>query len=235
MTTDQSDVDHLVAPPGGSVAEGRLPPGERAGAPSAHRSGRLLRADVLVVVVAVVLALLGGFLATRLAPVSYETGAKVLFTPSPDGEASTAGQSADLVSAQVPTWAALAQTPAVLDDAVKTSGLSLSSTEAVDAVDAAALADTSIVEITATGPSAQEAAVLASATATSLVTQVEERSSVGGAPLTTGSVVEQPPLPSSPGSPSLLVNLGVALAVGLAVGLGVVVARRALLARRRTA
>ncbi len=200
--------------------------------PSATRRRRLLGADVLVVVVAVVLALAGGYAATRLTPVTYETSAKVLLAPSPDGDASSAGQAADLLAAQVPTWAALAQTPAVIDPAVEASGLDLASTEVVDDVDATALAATSIIELTAAGASAQDAAALASAAATSLVDQVEQRSTIGGTALVTGSVVEQPAVPTAPASPRLLLNLAVALAVGLAVGLAVVVARRALVARR---
>lgn len=200
--------------------------------PSATRRRRLLGADVLVVVVAVLLALAGGYTATRLTPVTYEASAKVLLVPSPDGEASSAGQAADLVAAQVPTWAALAQTPAVVDPAVEASGLDVASTEAVDDVDATALASTSIIEVTAAGASAQDAAALASATATSLVDQVEQRSTIGGTALVSGSVVEQPAVPTTPASPRLVLNLAVALAVGLVVGLAVVVARRALVARR---
>ncbi len=242
MTTDQSGVSDGLRPAAGSAAPDPSSPVVRSGSsrnPDGRRPGRLLGADALVVLTAALLALIAGFVVTQVATVTYEASAKVLLTPSASvdasADASSVSQAATLVSAQVPTWAALAQTPAVLDDAVATAGVDLASTQAVEAVDAAAQADTSIIEITATGSSAQDAAALASATASSLITQVEERTSVGGAALTTGSVVEQPALPTTPASPSLLLNLGVALAVGLAVGLGVVVARRALVARSRTA
>lgn len=245
MTLDQShrgaaaripaDSSALQRPATPSSAAPSSTAGPSAGRPPAIRRRRLLGADVLVVVVAVVLALAGGYAATRLTPVTYEASAKVLLAPSPDGDAASAGQAADLVAAQVPTWAALARTPAVLDPAVEASGLDLASTQAVDDVDATALAATSIIEVTAAGASAQDAAALASATATSLVDQVEQRSTIGGTALVTGSVVEQPAVPTAPASPRLLLNLAVALAVGLAVGLAVVVARRALVARRAAA
>lgn len=228
---DASATQRTGAPPPAAHEPAAMPDPPSA-PPAANRRRRLLGADVLVVVLAVVLALAGGYAATRLTPVTYEASAKVLLAPSPDGDAASAGQAADLVAAQVPTWAALARTPAVLDPAVEASGLDLASTQAVDDVDATALAATSIIEVTAAGASAQDAAALASATAASLVDQVEQRSTIGGTALVAGSVVEQPAVPATPASPQLLLNLAVALAVGLAVGLAVVVARRALVARR---
>ena len=185
----------------------------------------------LVLVVTALVALGGGWAVTAATPASYQTRAKVLVLPAGDGQGSAA-TSASAVAVQVPTWAALAQTPAVLDPALAASGVDLSSTAVVDHVSASPEAGTSIVTIETDAASGREAAALASATATSLVEQIATRSTVGESALVTASVVEEPEVPASPASPDLLLNLAVALAVGLAVGAAVLVAVRAATVRR---
>ena len=215
-----------VSRPGSGPDAGAKAPRARSGAP---RQG--VRAALVLVVTALV-ALGGGWAVTAATPATFRTVAKVLVLPAGDA-AGSAATSASAVAVQVPTWAALAQTPAVLDPALEASGVDLASTAVVDHVSASPEPGTSIVTIEADAPSGREAAALASATAASLVEQIATRSTVGGTALVTGSVVEEPEVPASPASPDLLLNLAVALAVGLATGAAVLVAARAATLRRR--
>ena len=215
-----------TSPPSGGTGPG-------AGADARRRSGlpRQGGRAALVLVVTALVALGGGWAVTAATPASYQARAKVLVLPAGDGQGSLA-TSASAVAVQVPTWAALARTPAVLDPALAASKVDLTSTQVVDHVSASPEPGTSIVTIEADAAGGREAAALASATAASLVEQITTRSTVGQDALLTGSVVEEPEVPTTPASPDLLLNLVVALAVGLAVGAAVLVAVRAAAVRR---
>lgn len=205
---------------------------------------RVIRDSWLIIVVTLAVALVAGWAVSTIVPESYETETTVLVSPTVavgtgTGAATgaTAVQAAALVADQVTTYAALAQTPAVLDPAIEASGVDVASTELVEDVTAEVIPQTSLIVLTVEASSGQEAAELANAIAASLIAQIEgpdvavdpAAAAVG----VTGSVVAAPEIPTDPSSPNLLLNLAIALAVGLVVAFLVIVFRQALAAGTR--
>ncbi|MCZ2836026.1 YveK family protein [Modestobacter sp. VKM Ac-2985] len=200
---------------------------------------RVIRRSWLVIVAAVVAGLLAGWLVTVFLPERYETETKILVDPvisvPADGAApaDSLSQASALVADRLETYAALAQTPAVLDPAIDETGADVASTELVDSVSAEVLPQTSIINITVEASTPTNAAELANAIAASLITQIEGADTVASPIGVTGTVVEAPEVPDEPASPLLLLNLLVGLAVGLLVAFLVIVFRQALSAGTR--
>ncbi|OMQ16639.1 hypothetical protein A7K94_0201115 [Modestobacter sp. VKM Ac-2676] len=199
---------------------------------------RVIRDSWLIIVATVAVALVAGWAVTAIAPARYETETMVLVSPTlPAGSDANVVQAATLVNEQVATYAALAETPSVLDPAIESSGVDVASTELVDDVAAEVVPQTSLILLTVEAGSGQDAAELANAISASLIEQIEGPG-VGvdaavGAVGATGTVVAAPEIPTNPSSPDLLVNLLVALAVGLVVSFLVIVFQQALAAAPR--
>ncbi|MCZ2813411.1 Wzz/FepE/Etk N-terminal domain-containing protein [Modestobacter sp. VKM Ac-2978] len=200
---------------------------------------RVIRRSWLIIVAAVVAGLLAGWLVTVFMPERYETETKVLVDPvisvAVDGTtpANSVSQASALVADRVETYAALAQTPAVLDPAIDAIGADVASTDLVDNVTAEVLPRTSIINITVEASTPTNAAELANAIAASLITQIEGEDAAASPVNVTGTVVEAPEIPDELASPLLLLNLLVGLAVGLLVAFLVIVFRQALSAGTR--
>ncbi|WP_336033514.1 hypothetical protein [Geodermatophilus sp. FMUSA9-8] len=189
---------------------------------------RVVRRNLLVLLACLVAGAAAGWGVAAATPVTYETETKVVFTALVDPAAAVpVTQAATLVADQVPTYAALATTPSVLDPAIAASGADVASTELVEDVTAEVVPQTTIVAITVTADSARGAAELANAISASLIEQVQGQSPDGSPVSATGSVVQAPEIPTSPASPLLLLDLVVGLAAGLLVGFLVVVTRQA--------
>lgn len=188
----------------------------------------LIRRNWLIIVAAVTAALVGGWIITQATPETYETEAAVLVAPAISGDAVTMAQASSFVANQVATYAALAETPAVLDPAIELSGAEVASTEMVNAVTSELVPQTSIIRVTVEGSTGREAAELANAIATVLIERIEEQTPADGAVRVTGSVVESPIIPAVPASPDVVFNMAIALAVGLLVAFVTIVLRQAL-------
>lgn len=193
----------------------------------------VIRRSWVIIVVAVLTALAGGWALTAVTPKSYQAQAAVLVAPAVSGDASSMAQAASFVADQVATYAALAETPAVLEPAIQRSGVQVASTELAGRVSSQLVPQTSIITLTVEVASADEAARLANAVAATLIDQIEKQTPPGGAVRVTGSVVESPRVPTTPAAPDLVLNLLVAFAVGLVVAFLTIVFRQALAAGDR--
>ncbi|MCZ2825580.1 MULTISPECIES: YveK family protein [unclassified Modestobacter] len=204
---------------------------------------RVIRRSWLVIVAAVVAGLLAGWLVTVFLPERYETETKILVDPvvsvpvdangaavagAAGAAAESLSQASALVADRVDTYAALAQTPAVLDPAIDAIDADVASTDLVDNVTAEVIPRTSIINITVEAGTPTNAAELANAIAASLITQIEGEDTVANPINVTGTVVEAPEIPDELASPLLLLNLLIGLAVGLLVAFLVIVVRQAL-------
>lgn len=200
---------------------------------------RVIRRSWLIIVAAVVAGLLAGWLVTIVLPERYETETKVLVDPvvslAPDGTVPANGlsQASALVAERVDTYAALVQTPAVLDPAIEAIGADVASTELVDNVSGEVIPRTSIINITVEAGTPTNAAELANAVAASLIAHIEREDTAASLVSVTGTVVEAPEIPDELASPLLLLNLLIGLAVGLLVAFLVIVIRQALAAGTR--
>ncbi|WP_432524049.1 YveK family protein [Kineococcus sp. SYSU DK006] len=188
-------------------------------------AGETVRRHGVVVGAVVLLSLLAGWGTTQAIPETYTTQTKVLLRAQAEDGAVSVADAAAYVADQADTYAALVETPTVLDPAISAAGSDVDSATLAERVSASVVPQTTIVDVDVSAPRAREAAELAGAVARSLVDQVSTQSEVGGQALMTGVVVEEPLIPTDPESPNLLVNLAVALAIGLAVSAAVVALR----------
>lgn len=188
----------------------------------------IIRRSWVILLVTVLVALGAGWGITVITPKSYEAQAAVLVAPAVSTDAGSMAQAASFVANQVATYAALAETPAVLDPAIKSAGVHVASSQLASNVSSELVPETSIIKLTVDVQSAREAAQLANAIAGTLIAQIEEQTPPGGAVRVTGSVVESPQAPTVPASPKLSYNLLVAGAIGLLVAFLTIVFRQAL-------
>lgn len=192
---------------------------------------RVMRRSWVIIVAAVVLGPAAGLLVTLLVPENYETETKVLVDPVISADAAgNLGQAAAFVGNRMATYAALVETPAVLDPAIERSGVDVASTALVDDVTSELIPQTSIINITVEAGTALDAAELANAIAASLITEIETASTADGPVGVSGTVVEAPEIPEDPASPNLVLNVIAGLAIGLLVAFLVIVFRQALAA-----
>lgn len=212
-----------------------VPPGPAGPRPRTLRDVlRALRRNWPVLLVAAVFGAAAGWGVAAATPERYETQTKVLITPDVPAAAGGAGpQAAELVSDRMETYAALVQTPVVLDPAIESSGVDVASTALADDVTATVVPRTTILTITVSADSGQDAAELANAISASLVDQVEDSAPAGSPLAATGSVVEAPVVLTEPTSPDLRLHVAIGLAAGLVVGFLVAAAREALAADPR--
>jgi succinoglycan biosynthesis transport protein ExoP len=193
----------------------------------------VIRRNWLIIVAALVVGVAAAGTLATLLPKSYETETQVLVTsdvPVGTEAGATVAQASALATDQVETYAALAMTSAVLDPAIDSSGVDVASTDLVDDVTSEVVPQTSIVMITVSAGSAQDAVELGNAISASLIDQIEAGAPASGAVQLSGRVVQEPVVPTSPASPFLILDLALGLAVGLAVAFIVVVARQAMAA-----
>lgn len=192
-----------------------------------------IRRNRLTIAIIVVVCLAAGLAVALLSPARYQSETKVLFKPTvasstTSSDAALISQASSLVSAQIPTYTALATTSTVLDPAAKSLNLNTSTSDLQRDVKASTTLDTAIVTITTESSTAKGAAELANAVASSLISEVRSEGSGSASVTIDGSVVEAPIVPNSPYSPNLLLDLLVGLAVGVALSFIVVAIRESL-------
>ena len=196
-----------------------------------------VRRSWIPVLVVVLVCALGGLAVAALTPARYQTQTQLLFEPASatSGTSSTAttpasgGSAVQTLQSQLPTYAALAETPTVLDPASKALGDGSTAQQLQGSTSASVVDDTAIVTVSTSGRSGQQAAERANAVAESLISQVALLDPTGaGAGQITGRVVEAPLVPGSSSTPGLLVDGAVGLLVGLVLAYLLVVVREAL-------
>lgn len=196
----------------------------------ARRRWRWIAAVVLV-------ALAGALLHSQVVAKSYRATAEVFFTLQYGNSAADLVQGATYTQNQVASFARLATTPAVLGPVVEDLGLDVPATELAGRVEAAAPADTVLVEITVTESSAAASARVANAVAGSLAAVVEQLApeDAEGRPTVSAATVTPAEEPDGPASPDPVLELGVGLVLGLLLGGALAWARDTLDSRVRDA
>jgi non-specific protein-tyrosine kinase len=168
------------------------------------------------VLVAVGIALL----ITDVTPKSYQASAQVLISSSTSSDPSIQAQANAFVTTQVPTYAKVIGSPDVLKYMQTDLHLGLSNATLKNKISASAVAGESIVEVTATDPSASRAANLANSAARGFIEAVQTYS--GSVKLFLTGPADQP---SSPTSPKPVLNVALGALLGLLVGAALAVAR----------
>lgn len=179
---------------------------------------------------ALVLGGLAGFVVTQLSETTYTARADLFVSAVNDGTVAEAADAAAYSRQQAINFAELATRQVVLLPVIDELGLESTSSDLRGQVSAAVPFDTSIISVSATDSSAQDAADLANAVASNLIEAAEEVSPVTSSdgPALTLQTVEVANQPSSPTSPRPTLNIVIGMLVGLFVGVGVIAMRDAL-------
>lgn len=182
--------------------------------------GRVLRRDLGWVIMIVVVALGGGGVVTAISPALYTSTTTALYSLETSGTLQTQLQSASLAAQRAEIDAQLVVTPTVLDPVIQETGVD--TTAVLLASDTTALATATLVEITVTLPSPEDASTVAAA----IVAELSDRASsetIVVDPTTADSptyaytvtTVDPALTPERPSSPNVLINMLVAVAVGV--------------------
>ena len=195
---------------------------------------RICRRRWAIILISLVLALIGAAATYPFQPITYASTTKVFVSAATGTDLAQLQQGTSFAEQRAATYADLVTTPAVLGPVVEMLELPMQASTLSNDVSAEALPGTTLLEITATAGSAQEAANIASAVVTSLQDVVDDiESSVEGTPIGEPgimdlAVVQAAEIPVRPESPRLDVTLGTGLLIGLVVGIGLAFLREAL-------
>ncbi|WP_218219801.1 polysaccharide biosynthesis tyrosine autokinase [Nesterenkonia sp. Act20] len=195
---------------------------------------RICRRRWATILLTLALAVIGAAATYPFQAITYASTTKVFVSASSGADLAQLQQGSSFAEQRAATYADLVSTPAVLGPVVQSLGLSTSATALADDVEAQALADTTLLEITATAGSAQQAADIADAVVTSLQNVVDEiETSLEGSPVGDSgimdlAVVQAAQVPTTPESPRLDLTLGAGVAIGLILGIGLAFLREAL-------
>jgi capsular exopolysaccharide synthesis family protein len=183
------------------------------------------------------LGLLGGVGYLATAPVVYSTTASAFFSLTLGSSASDLVQGSTYAQNQVDSFARLATTPVVLDPVIDELRLDVEPAVLAQRIQAVVPVGTVMVEVTASGSTAQGSAELADAVVASLSEVVESLAPDDdrGRPTVRATTVAEAEVPAEPASPDVLLILAAGLVAGLAAGGGLAWLREALDTRVRDA
>jgi capsular exopolysaccharide synthesis family protein len=189
---------------------------------------RILRRNWITIVACTVLGLLiAGAITLSIKP-TYTAQTKLFVATQSGGTVSELQLSNSFVQARVQSYVQTATTPAVLEPAADSLGL----TPAQLAGNVTAVADpnTVIISISAEHPSPVQAAAIAQAVGESLIETIDDLESPadGGSSPVKLSVVAPAVAPVQPSAPNNRLNIAIGLLAGLAVGVGLALLRTVL-------
>jgi succinoglycan biosynthesis transport protein ExoP len=188
-----------------------------------------------LVVGAVILGLIGGAIFTAVSPTVYVSSAAVYVSVEKSGSAVDLQSGNVFATQRAATYAVLATQHVVFAHAVGLLGGAVSVTQLQQSVTASAEANTSVIEIYASGPDAQGTADRANAVAQSLIVEALRLDKPAANTLISINIV-QPATPSAkPISPLSRTDLFVGGLAGLLIGIAAIVIGFAIDTRIRTA
>lgn len=192
----------------------------------------ILMKNWLLILVAAILGVIAGAGFSLLATPEYQSKTQLYVSVrSGAGTTSDMVQGATFSSKVVNSYVDVIKTGVVLEPVVEKLGLEMTAAELATYVTAESPSETSLINITVTNPSPEQAAQIANEVGESfknvVQTQLEPEQEVGMSPV--NLTTTQPALaPSSPISPNTLMNIILGLLVGLVVGVGFAVLRSVL-------
>lgn len=188
---------------------------------------RVVRRNWILITAMALSGLLLGGIATAMMKPTYTAETQLFVSISSSGSVQELQQGNTFSQARVQSYVKTVQSPAVLQPAIDSLGLSTSPQELAKKVTSATDLDTVLINITVRDESPVQAAATAQAVATSLISTVErlERPKSGGNSPVSLSVITPAVVPPAPSSPNTRVNLIAALLAGLALGVAVAILR----------
>lgn len=181
-------------------------------------------------VAAALAGILVGGLASVLVKPTYTAETQLFVAIQGSGSVQELQQGNTFSQARVQSYVKTVTTPVVLQPAIDTLGLDVTSNELAGRVKAGTDLNTVLINISVVDTSAVRASATAQAVATSLISAVDslEKPKNGGVSPVSLSVITPATAPLSPSTPNTTMNLLVGLAVGLVLGLGIAVLKSSL-------
>jgi capsular exopolysaccharide synthesis family protein len=201
-----------------------------------HEYLRVLRGSWILIVAMTLAGLLVGA-AVSLATTPTYVSHTQLFVATPNSGSIQDLQAGDSFSqARVQSYARTATTPVVLQPAIDSLGLSMTTNELAPNVDASTEVNTVLINIAVSDHSPTQAAALAQTIANSLIAAVEklEKSNTGASSPVSLSIITPAKAPAQASSPNVRLNLMLGLLVGLTLGVGAGILRSVLESRVRS-
>lgn len=192
----------------------------------------ILRKNWVLVVIVTILGLGAGAVASLLATPDYQSRTQLYVSVRSDG--GTTGelvQGANYSRQIVNSYVAVVKTGVVLDPVVEELQLDITGAELASYVSASSPSDSTLINITAISPSAEQSALIANAVGESFKevvrTQLEPETENGASPVNL-TTIQNALAPTAPISPNVPINLALGLLVGLALGYGLAILRSVL-------
>lgn len=159
----------------------------------------------------------------------YESGTQLYVSVRSGAEsAGDLVQGATFAQQIINSYVDVVETGAVLDPVVEQLQLNMTGTKLAEYIEASSPAESVLINITATSPAPDQAALIAAAVGESFKEVVRtqlEAEGVAGATLVNLTTTQAAEVPVSPKSPNLTSNLALGLFVGLVLGYGIAVLR----------
>jgi capsular exopolysaccharide synthesis family protein len=201
-----------------------------------HEYLRVLRRSWILIVATTLAGLLVGAAVSLATPPTYVSNTQ-LFVATPNTGSIQDLQAGDSFGqARVQSYARTAKTAVVLQPAIDSLGLSMTTNELAPNVDASTEVNTVLINIAVSDHSPTQAAALAQTIANSLIAAVEklEKSNTGASSPVSLSVITPAKVPAQASSPNIRLNLMLGLLVGLTMGVGAGILRSVLDSRVRS-
>lgn len=181
---------------------------------------RVVRRHWMLIAATTMAGLLVGAVSTAMTKPTYTAETQLFVSIANSGTVQELQQGNTFSQARVQSYVKTVLSPAVLQPAIDSLGLSTTPEQLASKVTSTTDLDTVLINITVSDESPVQAAATAQAIATSLISTVErlERPRAGGASPVSLSVITPATAPASPSAPNTKLNLLASLLVGLAVG-----------------
>jgi capsular exopolysaccharide synthesis family protein len=196
---------------------------------------RIFRRNWLIIACSAVLGVLVGSMVSLLVNATYEAETKLFVAISSSGSVQELQQGNTFTQARVQSYVETVRTPAVLQPAIDSLGLSVSPAELASSVAATADLNTVIIAITAEDTSPVQAAAIAQSVGESLIKvvgEIESGETQGSSPIKL-TVVQPAVAPVEPASPNTRLNVVLGFLLGTLIGVAVAFLRNVLDTRVR--
>lgn len=191
---------------------------------------RTLRRNWILITAATLVGLLLGGAASMLTKPTYTAQTQLFVAIQGSGSIQELQQGNTFGQARVQSYVKTIDTPVVLQPAIDSLGLDLTSEELSTRVKASTDVDTVLISIAVADHSPVQAAAIAQAIADSLIKAVDnlEKPKAGGASPVSLSIIRPATAPTAPSAPDTRLNLLLGLVTGLALGIGGAILRATL-------
>lgn len=183
---------------------------------------RVLRRNWILVLGTALAGLLVGGGSAILTQPTYTSATQLFVAIQSSGSVQELQQGNSFSQARVQSYVKTVASPAVLQPAIDSLGLSLTAEELARKVSASTELNTVLINISVTDHSPVQAAAMAQAIANSLIATIDslEKPKAGGTSPVSLSIIKPAKAPSSPSAPDTKMNLALGLFVGLGLGIG---------------